>query len=149
MNYFLDVALPSMGYRSPRIGRQHDRACWVVLRALDLRRDDIRPAGGGSGAGPMRVLRQRRTAPTTRRASDDGDGEASGHEPERATRQPVRASHVRLYRISDVMELLSVSRATVYRLVAAGKLRLVKIGRSGSRIEATSIDEFISGGAPQ
>jgi len=36
-------------------------------------------------------------------------------------------------RISEVMARLLVSRATLYRMVAAGKLRLVKTGASGCR----------------
>ena len=55
----------------------------------------------------------------------------------------------KLYRISEVMAQLGISRATVYRMVAAGKLRLVKVGQTGSRITAESIDALISGGAPQ
>lgn len=50
----------------------------------------------------------------------------------------------KLYRIADAMEILSVSKATLYRMVAAGTLRLVKIGPSGSRITAESIDALIS-----
>ncbi|OXJ20771.1 AlpA family transcriptional regulator [Burkholderia sp. AU6039] len=50
----------------------------------------------------------------------------------------------KLYRISDVMVQLSVSRATIYRMVAAGKLRLVKVGTQGSRITAESIDAVLS-----
>jgi len=46
----------------------------------------------------------------------------------------------KLYRISEVMTQLRISRATVYRMVAAGKLRLVKIGASGSRITAESVE---------
>ncbi|WP_103860097.1 helix-turn-helix transcriptional regulator, partial [Burkholderia pseudomallei] len=34
----------------------------------------------------------------------------------------------KLYRIKAVMDMLSISRTTVYRLVDKGKLKLVKIG---------------------
>ncbi|MBP0610887.1 helix-turn-helix domain-containing protein [Burkholderia sp. CpTa8-5] len=34
----------------------------------------------------------------------------------------------RLYRVADVIQRLGVSRATVYNLVRAGRLELVKIG---------------------
>ncbi|WP_318827072.1 helix-turn-helix transcriptional regulator [Burkholderia cepacia] len=51
----------------------------------------------------------------------------------------------KLYRISDVMIQLSVSRATIYRMVAAGRLRLVKVGTHGSRITAESIAAVLSG----
>ncbi|WP_176928969.1 pyocin activator PrtN family protein [Paraburkholderia lycopersici] len=48
----------------------------------------------------------------------------------------------KLYRISEVMSQLGISRATVYRMVAAGKLRLVKVGQAGSRISAESVEAF-------
>ena len=51
---------------------------------------------------------------------------------------------VRLYRVAEVMERLSVSKATVYRLVRDGKLTLVKIGKRGSRITGASVDAFLS-----
>ena len=51
----------------------------------------------------------------------------------------------KLYRISDVMVQLSVSRATIYRMVDAGKLRLVKVGKQGSRITAESIEAVLAG----
>ncbi|MCA7900707.1 helix-turn-helix domain-containing protein [Burkholderia cepacia] len=55
----------------------------------------------------------------------------------------------KLYRISEVMQQLSVSRATIYRMVDAGKLKLVKVGTQGSRITAESIDALISGKASE
>ncbi|MBR8460745.1 helix-turn-helix domain-containing protein [Burkholderia dolosa] len=57
---------------------------------------------------------------------------------------PAAPTAVRLYRIAEVMERLSVSKATVYRLVRDGKLTLVKIGKRGSRITGASIDAFLS-----
>ncbi|MDN7602236.1 helix-turn-helix transcriptional regulator [Burkholderia gladioli] len=51
----------------------------------------------------------------------------------------------KLYRISDVMVQLSVSRATIYRLVGAGKLKLVKVGTQGSRITAESVAAVVAG----
>lgn len=50
----------------------------------------------------------------------------------------------KLYRVTDVMTLLSVSRATVYRMVGDGKLRLIKIGRRSSRVTAESIDALLA-----
>jgi excisionase family DNA binding protein len=55
----------------------------------------------------------------------------------------------KLYRISDVMVQLSVSRATIYRMVDAGKLRLVKVGKQGSRITAESVAAVVAGDAPE
>jgi excisionase family DNA binding protein len=43
-----------------------------------------------------------------------------------------------LFRISDVMEMLSVSRVTVYRMIQRGDLKSVKIG-SATRITAESV----------
>lgn len=48
-----------------------------------------------------------------------------------------------LYRVSRTAEMLDVSRSTVYRLVRAKHLKLVKIGKRGSRISAESIAEFL------
>lgn len=55
----------------------------------------------------------------------------------------------KLYRISEVLIQLDISRATLYRMVSAGKLRLVKVGKTGSRITAESIEALIAGNAPQ
>lgn len=51
----------------------------------------------------------------------------------------------KLYRIQAVMQQLSVSRATVYRLVNNGKLKLVKIGERSSGITAESVDALVAG----
>ncbi|MNK59162.1 Helix-turn-helix domain protein [compost metagenome] len=48
-----------------------------------------------------------------------------------------------LYRVSRTAEMLDVSRSTVYRLVRSKHLKLVKIGKRGSRISAESISEFL------
>lgn len=48
-----------------------------------------------------------------------------------------------IYKISATMEKLSVSRATIYRLVAKGDLKLVKIG-TASGITAQSLNEFVA-----
>lgn len=44
-----------------------------------------------------------------------------------------------LYKVSTVMEMLDISRTTVYRLIAKGDLKLIKIGISGSRITSASV----------
>ncbi|VBB11337.1 helix-turn-helix transcriptional regulator [Burkholderia stabilis] len=51
----------------------------------------------------------------------------------------------KLYRISDVMVQLSVSRSTIYRMVDAGTLCLVKVGVHGSRITAESVAAVLAG----
>lgn len=51
----------------------------------------------------------------------------------------------KLYRIPAVMAQLSVSRATIYRMVADGKLKLIKIGARSSGITAESIDALLTG----
>lgn len=48
-----------------------------------------------------------------------------------------------LLTIADVQERLSVSRDTVGRLLAAGELTPVRIGRA-VRISDTDLDEFIA-----
>lgn len=47
-----------------------------------------------------------------------------------------------IYKISITMEKLSVSRATIYRLVAKGDLKLVKIG-AASGITVDSVKSFM------
>ncbi|KVC69391.1 transcriptional regulator [Burkholderia ubonensis] len=51
----------------------------------------------------------------------------------------------KLYRISAVMGMLSISRTTVYRLVDKGKLKLVKIGERSSGITAKSVEAIMAG----
>ncbi|MBU9221048.1 helix-turn-helix domain-containing protein [Pseudomonas aeruginosa] len=51
---------------------------------------------------------------------------------------------VKLYKVHEVTRLLSISRSTVYRLVCAGKLRLVKIGARSSFITAESVDALLA-----
>jgi len=48
-----------------------------------------------------------------------------------------------VYRINVAMAQLGVSRTTIYRMVNAGELELVKIGRRASGITATSINAMI------
>ncbi|VVE36387.1 DNA-binding protein [Pandoraea horticolens] len=55
----------------------------------------------------------------------------------------------KLYRVAEVTKLLSVSRATVYRLIAAEKLKLVKISTRSSGITAASIEALLAGNAAQ
>lgn len=47
----------------------------------------------------------------------------------------------RLYRIEQAAELLDVSRATAYRLVAAGDLGSVDVAPSGSKRAKTRVSE--------
>jgi predicted DNA-binding transcriptional regulator AlpA len=48
-----------------------------------------------------------------------------------------------LYKISSVMDLLQVSHATVYRLVASGELKLVKLSTRASRITSESVSNLL------
>ena len=48
-----------------------------------------------------------------------------------------------LYKISSVMELLQVSHATVYRLVASGELKLIKLSSRASRITSESVGKLL------
>ena len=52
-------------------------------------------------------------------------------------------THSLIYRINEVVQMLKVSRGTVYRLVKAGHLRLVKIGTSASGITAESLEQHL------
>ncbi|WP_175924932.1 helix-turn-helix transcriptional regulator [Burkholderia cepacia] len=51
----------------------------------------------------------------------------------------------KLYRIKAVMDMTSISRTTVYRLVDKGKLKLVKIGERSSGIAAESVEAIMAG----
>jgi len=51
-------------------------------------------------------------------------------------------SEINLLRIPDVQRRLGVKRSKVYELVAAGELRIVKIGRA-SLIPSSDVDAFI------
>ncbi|KFL51447.1 hypothetical protein JM78_23785 [Burkholderia pyrrocinia] len=57
---------------------------------------------------------------------------------------PAAPATVKLYKVREVMRQLSISKTTVYRLVGAGKLRLVKIGTRSSYITAESVDAFLA-----
>jgi excisionase family DNA binding protein len=48
-----------------------------------------------------------------------------------------------LLRIDEAAARIAVSRATLYQLVAAGEIQMVKIGRS-SRIPTTSVSDFVA-----
>ena len=48
-----------------------------------------------------------------------------------------------LYRPEEAAEALSVSRATVYELMAAGTLASVKIGRS-RRVTREALEQFVA-----
>lgn len=48
-----------------------------------------------------------------------------------------------LYRPEEAAEALSVSRATIYELIAAGTLASVKIGRS-RRITRDALERYVS-----
>lgn len=48
-----------------------------------------------------------------------------------------------LYRIQEAMRLLSVSRATIYRMIQRGDLVAIKLG-AATRITADSIEKVVS-----
>ncbi|MFC5427606.1 helix-turn-helix domain-containing protein [Paraburkholderia denitrificans] len=141
MTPFFDFDSASPGYRNPLLMR-HDDYHEMCLRLCDVRRDDLMHSDGGSADAPARTPRR---APGTAKAKTSADGGSGGDSDGDGPAHPSGAP--RLYRVSDAMQQLAVSRATLYRLVAADKLRLVKIG-SASRITAASINAFlVSSGA--
>jgi excisionase family DNA binding protein len=136
LTYFFDMNAV-MGHR---MARQRERLSHTLYRLCEARSETATlPTGGGSADAQARTPRR---SPGTAKAkqTDGGDEDGDGGA------KPLRP-FVKLYRVADAMEQLSVSRATLYRLVAAGKLRLVKIG-GASRITAESIDALIAGGPP-
>ncbi|WP_353192153.1 helix-turn-helix domain-containing protein [Pandoraea pnomenusa] len=54
----------------------------------------------------------------------------------------------KLYRVKAAMQQLGVSKATIYRLVADGRLTLVKIGKHASGITAESIEQLVRQSRP-
>ena len=54
-----------------------------------------------------------------------------------------RQLDVQLYKVSDVMQVLSVSRTVVFELLRAGRLRSVKQGRI-RLIPASAIREYVA-----
>lgn len=59
------------------------------------------------------------------------------------TPAPTDTEAVRLYTYETVQELLSVSRRTVFDLVAAGDLEALTIGKRARRITARSLAEYV------
>ena len=47
-----------------------------------------------------------------------------------------------LLRLDEAARALGVSRATLYRLIAAGRLRAVRVGRA-TRIPARELERFV------
>jgi excisionase family DNA binding protein len=47
-----------------------------------------------------------------------------------------------LYRINEAAEALAISRAQLYRLIAAGMLRVVHVGRA-VRVPADELQRFV------
>ncbi|WP_129840429.1 helix-turn-helix domain-containing protein [Streptomyces sp. RFCAC02] len=48
-----------------------------------------------------------------------------------------------LYRVSDVVELLNLSRSVVYDLMRTGRLRTVRQGRS-RRVPSSALHEYVA-----
>ncbi len=51
--------------------------------------------------------------------------------------------HKALFRISEAMQLLSLSRSVIYEQIRAGRLRTVKQGRT-RLVPATAISEYVA-----
>ncbi|MFI6923986.1 helix-turn-helix domain-containing protein [Nonomuraea spiralis] len=56
---------------------------------------------------------------------------------------PLPARDRRLYRVTDAMHLLSLSRSVIYELIRSGRLRSVTQGRT-RLIPASAIEDYIS-----
>lgn len=64
--------------------------------------------------------------------STDGRGSGGG------------SGYLGAWTIERVCEHLSISRSTVYRMIACGDLERIRVGKRGSRITATSVFKFLS-----
>jgi excisionase family DNA binding protein len=51
----------------------------------------------------------------------------------------------KLYRIAHVMELLEISNATIYRMIARGELDVVRLSLRSSRITSESVARILDG----
>ncbi|MGA1792107.1 MAG: helix-turn-helix domain-containing protein [bacterium] len=49
-----------------------------------------------------------------------------------------------VYDVNDVMEALSISRVTCYKLIRSGKLRAIRIGNRW-KVPRQALDDFLSG----
>lgn len=56
----------------------------------------------------------------------------------------VDSANVRLLRLVEVAERLSISKSMAWKLVACGQLRSVRIGRA-VRVRPRDLDEYIAG----
>ncbi|MGH9045102.1 MAG: helix-turn-helix domain-containing protein [Acidimicrobiales bacterium] len=59
--------------------------------------------------------------------------------------EPIDSTTERLLTVTEVAEMLRVSKMTVYRLVSAGTLPSLRVGRS-VRIRAEAVDAYFSAG---
>lgn len=56
--------------------------------------------------------------------------------------ETVEKTHGRLYRVPEVADILRCDKSTVYRLIEAGRLDVVRLGRS-IRITQAAINKFL------
>ena len=56
---------------------------------------------------------------------------------------------VRLLTISDAARTLAISKGQIYRLVAAGAIRAVKVGPQATRIPVEDVERVAREGVPQ
>lgn len=55
----------------------------------------------------------------------------------------VVSSEVRLYRVTEAMQILSLSRSVIYELIRSGRLRSVTQGRA-RLISSSAIAEYVA-----
>jgi len=52
---------------------------------------------------------------------------------------------VRLLKVRDVMRILQLSKATIYRMIERGEFEVIRVGRS-IRIKESSVEKYFDGG---
>ena len=76
--------------------------------------------------------------------SESDGGEAAGHAAGSSERDVSNLSEIKFLTVAEVAALMRVSRMTVYRLVHAGDLASVRVGRS-FRVPEHAVHAYLRG----
>jgi predicted DNA-binding transcriptional regulator AlpA len=99
-------------FEGVRPARRRERAALTIFRALEIRKADHMPVGGG-GSETSVPRTPRRSASTAKAKKSDGGDDGDGPAPRRV--QPL------FYDLNDVADALALSTRGVQRMVQAGE----------------------------